>query len=64
MSIPEAQLDTWSKVGSQTNRRTLTPRSANALDDKSAPYAGSIDIFCKGHTATTQTSTVRIAMSI
>lgn len=48
MSIPEAQLETWSKVGSQTQSKDTYATIRNALDDKNAPYAGSIDIFLQG----------------
>ncbi len=48
MSIPEAQLETWSKVGSQTQSKDTYATIRNALDDKNAPYAGSIEIFLQG----------------
>ena len=48
MSIPEAQLDTWSKVGSQKQSTDTYGTIRNALDDKTAPYAGSIEIFLQG----------------
>jgi Nucleotidyltransferase domain len=48
MSIPEAQLETWSKVGSQTQSTDTYATVRNALDDKNAAYAGSIEIFLQG----------------
>jgi hypothetical protein len=48
MSIPEAQLETWSNVGSQTQSKDTYATIRNALSDKSAPYAGSIEIFLQG----------------
>src|SRR5262249_54647902 len=48
MPIPEAQLETWSKVGSQTQSKDTYATIRNALDDKNAPYAGSIEIFLQG----------------
>ena len=48
MSIPEAQLETWSKVGSQTQSKDTYATIRNALNDKNAPYAGSIEIFLQG----------------
>jgi hypothetical protein len=48
MGIPESQLETWSKVGSQTQSKETYATIRNALDDKSAPYAGDIDIFLQG----------------
>jgi hypothetical protein len=48
MSIPEAQLETWSKVGSQTQSKDTYATIRNALDDKNAPYTGSIEIFLQG----------------
>lgn len=48
MTIPENQLETWSKVGSQTQSKDTYATIRSALDDKSANYAGSIDIFLQG----------------
>ncbi len=48
MPIPETQLETWSKVGSQTQSKDTYATIRNALDDKNAPYAGSIEIFLQG----------------
>ncbi len=48
MSIPEAQLETWSKVGSQTQSKDTYATIRNALDDKNAAYAGSIEISLQG----------------
>jgi hypothetical protein len=48
MSIPEAQLETWSKVGSQTQSKNTYATIRSALDDKNAAYAGSVDIFLQG----------------
>lgn len=48
MSIPEGQLETWSNVGSQTQSKETYATIRNALDDKTAAYAGSIEIFLQG----------------
>jgi Nucleotidyltransferase domain len=48
MPIPETQLDTWSKVGSQSQSKDTYATIRNALEDKNAPYAGSIEIFLQG----------------
>src|SRR5215475_3793114 len=48
MGIPEDQLDTWSKVGSQTQSKETYATIRNALDDKAAAYAGHVDIFLQG----------------
>jgi hypothetical protein len=48
MPIPESQLETWSKVGSQTQSKETYTTIRNALDDKAAAYAGSTDIFLQG----------------
>jgi len=48
MTIPEAQLETWSRVGSQTQSKDTYATVRNALNDKNAPYAGSIEIFLQG----------------
>lgn len=48
MSIPEAQLETWSTPGSQTQSKNTYATICNALNDKNAAYAGSIDIFLQG----------------
>ena len=48
MSIPEVQLETWSKVGSQTQSKETYATVRSALDDKTATYAGSIEIFLQG----------------
>jgi hypothetical protein len=48
MSIPESQLETWSNVGSQTQSKDTYATIRNALNDKTAPYAGSVEIFLQG----------------
>jgi hypothetical protein len=48
MSIGETQLETWSKVGSQTQSKDTYATVRNALSVNTAPYAGSIDIFLQG----------------
>ena len=48
MSIPESQLETWSKVGSQTQSKDTYATIRYALEDKTAPYTGSIEIFLQG----------------
>jgi hypothetical protein len=48
MSIPEAQLETWSKVGSQTQSKDTYATVRNALDDKTAAYSGHVEIFLQG----------------
>jgi hypothetical protein len=48
MSIPEGQLETWSRVGSQTQSKETYATIRNALDDNTAAYAGSIEIFLQG----------------
>jgi hypothetical protein len=48
MSIPEAQLQAWSKVGSQTQSKDTYATIRNALDDNNASYAGSIEISLQG----------------
>src|SRR3974390_887629 len=48
MRIPEAQLAVWSNVGSQRQSKDTYATIRNALDDKNAPYAGSIEIFLQG----------------
>jgi hypothetical protein len=48
MPIPEKQLETWSNVGSQTQSKDTYATIRNALDDKKAPYAGSVEIFLQG----------------
>ena len=48
MPIPENQLDTWSKVGSQTQSKDTYATIRNALDIKTARYAGHIEIFLQG----------------
>jgi hypothetical protein len=48
MSIPESQLETWAKVGSQTQSKDTYATVRNALDIKTAPYAGKITIFLQG----------------
>jgi hypothetical protein len=48
MSISEGQLETWSKVGSQTQSKDTYATIRNALDVSTAPYAGNIEIFLQG----------------
>lgn len=48
MSIPESQLETWSKVGSQTQSKDTYATIRNALNVSTSPYSGSIDIFLQG----------------
>jgi hypothetical protein len=48
MPIPEAQLETWSKVGAQTQSKDTYATIRNALDYKNAAYAGRIEIFLQG----------------
>src|SRR5258708_5208919 len=48
MPIPETQLDTWSKVGSQTQSKDTYATIRNALDVATAPYTGNIEIFLQG----------------
>jgi len=48
MPIPEAQLETWSKVGSQTQSKETYATIRNALLDKTAAYAGSVEIYLQG----------------
>jgi len=48
MSIPESQLETWSKVGSQTQSKDTYAAILDALEDRNAGYAGNIEIFLQG----------------
>jgi hypothetical protein len=48
MSIPESQLETWSKVGSQTQSKDTYATIRDALSINTAPYAGDIEIFLQG----------------
>jgi hypothetical protein len=49
MSIPESQLDTWSKQGAVAQSRDTYGTIKGALEDASAPYAGkSYSIFLQG----------------
>ena len=48
MTIPETQLDTWAKVGSQTQSKETYAAIRNALDIATAPYNGDIEIFLQG----------------
>jgi hypothetical protein len=48
MPIPETQLDTWAKVGSQTQSKDTYATIRNALDIATAPYNGDIEIFLQG----------------
>ena len=49
MSIPESQLDTWSKQGSVAQSRDTYGTIKGALEDATAPYAGkSYSIFLQG----------------
>jgi hypothetical protein len=48
MPIPESQLDTWSKIGSQTQSKDTYSTIRNALDTATAPYTKNIEIFLQG----------------
>jgi hypothetical protein len=48
MPIPEAQLERWSKVGSQTQSKDTYATIRNALNNNNAPYAGSVECFLQG----------------
>lgn len=48
MSIPEGQLETWSKVGSQVQSKETYATIRNALNITTAPYVGKVDIFLQG----------------
>jgi hypothetical protein len=49
MSIPETQLDTWSRLGSVTQSRDTYATIKRMLDANDAPYTGKIFvIFLQG----------------
>lgn len=48
MSISEAQLETWSKVGSQTQSKDTYATIRGALTANAAPFAGHVDVFLQG----------------
>lgn len=48
MPIPESQLETWAKVGSQTQSKDTYATIRNALDISTAPYKGNANIFLQG----------------
>jgi hypothetical protein len=48
MSIGEPQLETWSKVGSQTQSKDTYATIRNALTINTAPFSGHVDIFLQG----------------
>jgi hypothetical protein len=48
MSIPESQLETWSKIGSQTQSKDTYATIRNAIDVSTAPYVGGIEVFLQG----------------
>jgi hypothetical protein len=48
MSIGETQLETWSKVGSQTQSKDTYATIRNALTANTTPFAGHLDVFLQG----------------
>jgi len=48
MSIPEGQLETWTKRGSITQSSTTYGSIEDVLKDSAAPYAGKVDVYLQG----------------
>ena len=48
MSIPESQLERWSKRGSITQSSTTYGSIESVLKDSDAPFAGKVDVYLQG----------------